>query len=152
MPEQLRRVIGPGAYSSPDPATQAGALVPIDVHPLKDSISPDYGGGVQIAPIVDDTKAAPVKAEIEVPADRGAWTKPMWKKAADDLGLVIPKKAKSAEIQKAVEDHEAWLAELNDAAADELDEIAADYDLDPEDFEDQDALKAAIVNSKINTP
>lgn len=37
------QVIGPPAYASPDPATNAGALVPVNRHNL--DLSPDYGKG-----------------------------------------------------------------------------------------------------------
>lgn len=36
-------VIGPPAYASPDPATNAGKLVPIEDHPLAGMIDADFG-------------------------------------------------------------------------------------------------------------
>lgn len=36
-------VVGPGAYASPDPNTEAGRLLPLNEHPLADTLSADYG-------------------------------------------------------------------------------------------------------------
>jgi hypothetical protein len=51
-PEELKDmemkpvVLGPGSYGSPDPSTEAARLLPLNEHPLKDSLSPDFGSDV----------------------------------------------------------------------------------------------------------
>lgn len=40
-------IVGPPGYGSPDPDTQLGRLVPLDQHPLVDSISDDYAADLQ---------------------------------------------------------------------------------------------------------
>ncbi len=50
MAENLTPVIvGPPAYASPDPQTEAGLLVDINEHPNKELISEDYGADVKAA-------------------------------------------------------------------------------------------------------
>lgn len=39
-------VLGPGSYSSPDPNTESARLLPLNEHPLKDSLSPDFAKDV----------------------------------------------------------------------------------------------------------
>lgn len=52
-------VVGPGAYASPDPDTEAGRLLPLSEHPSADDISEDYGkdaldAGDSAGPEVED--------------------------------------------------------------------------------------------------
>jgi len=42
-------VVGPGSYSSPDPATESARLLPLSEHPLADELSEDYGAA-QVTP------------------------------------------------------------------------------------------------------
>jgi hypothetical protein len=50
LPEDVQEVkptvMGPPAYGSPDPATGAARLAPVVDHPLKASLSEDYGADV----------------------------------------------------------------------------------------------------------
>jgi hypothetical protein len=64
-PEELKNVemkpvvIGPGAYSSPDPSTESGRLLPLHEHPLAEQMSEDYGQDVANA----DTGPEPSEEE-----------------------------------------------------------------------------------------
>lgn len=54
MAEQLRPIIvGPPAYTSPDPNTMAGRLVDVDEHPLKDDLADDYGATIAARETID---------------------------------------------------------------------------------------------------
>lgn len=61
--EMQPAVVGPPAYASPDPTTNAGRLRPIDNHPLADGISEDYG---------QDVVGAAVSPGEEHPGEPGA--------------------------------------------------------------------------------
>lgn len=143
-------IIGPPGYASPDPKTQGGMLVPIEEHPLKDSISPDFGKGIRIAPIVDATAEKPLVVKT-AGENRDSWNKAQWVSRASALGLKVPKDTKKDGIIALVKDHETWLNELNAVVdQDKLAEIATKYGVDAENFTDAEALKAAIVNAELN--
>lgn len=68
--EMTAAVVGPPAYGSPDPATSAGKLVPIDQHPLNPAalpedhparISDDYGQGA----VTSLVAGQPVRSDLE---------------------------------------------------------------------------------------
>lgn len=49
--EMQPAIVGPPAYASPDPSTNAGRLRPIENHPLESSIAEDYGKDVKGATV-----------------------------------------------------------------------------------------------------
>ena len=61
------QTVGPPAYTSPDPATAAGRLVPVTMHPLRDVIDEDYGKyleGVTATPTEGTHPGAPGQADL----------------------------------------------------------------------------------------
>jgi hypothetical protein len=93
-----RTVVGPPGYASPDPATQGGRLVPVEDHPLVDSIDADYGGSV--------ASPSPVSADGERDEDdRDNWSRQDWIAYADELGVGSSGSAKV--IRERVERYEA---------------------------------------------
>jgi hypothetical protein len=74
-------VMGPPAYGSPDPETQAIRLVPLDENELGESLSADYGKDALDAGAVagdtsgqDAAEEASVQSEEADPDDYSTWT------------------------------------------------------------------------------
>jgi hypothetical protein len=98
-------VIGPPAYASPDPATNANALVPVEEHPA--DIPEDYGASApKTVSITMDSEAlggAPLESGPP-PEDREEWTKEQWQTQAEQYG--IPKSGNKDEVRERVEMYE----------------------------------------------
>lgn len=107
MAEQLKPVIvGPPAYSSPDPETNAGALVPVEQHPF--NLDADYGKDVP-----DAVPGEPSTLTIDSgTADREEWTKEQWQDQAEKLG--VAKSGNKDEVRARVEEAEANPVEDDD--------------------------------------
>lgn len=140
-------VIGPPAYASPDPATLAGRLVPVEEHPLE--LSEDYGASVleaataetvvgtdyhQSSRTPEELLEDDARAQLaDAPADRSDWNKANWQTAARSYSL--PVGGKKDEIQARVEAYESelnadkemnafeWVEEVE--AAEDADELSA---------------------------
>jgi hypothetical protein len=109
MAEELKPVVvGPPAYASPDPATNSGALVPVEQHPF--DLDKDYGAGV--ADAVPGNEGDAADAEY---GDEDEWTKERWQEEAEKLNL--SKSGTKDEVRARVE--EAWAAEQDDNDNDE---------------------------------
>lgn len=129
------QIIGPPAYASPDPATNAGKLVSIEEHPL--TLSPDYGAGVTgETHVVTTTMSAGDSQDAEfnaLPEDSADWTLDQWRVAAKHYDLLVGGNKK--QVQGRVEDYQSLI------------EAAGDYD--EEDWKGQiaDADNAADLTS-----
>lgn len=102
-------VVGPGAYTSPDPATEGNRLKPVDQHPRKEAIGPTYGQGVtgtrsaSISSAAVKDEAIVVSAAVEE-ENRDEWTKADWKEKAAELGISTT--GSKAELRDRVEEAE----------------------------------------------
>lgn len=100
-------VMGPPAYASPDPATSAGRLVPVDDHPHKDALDEtSYGKGLRPPVSLSmDSGALGKPDNPPPPEDREEWTKADWVTLAAKYEL--PTKGSKAAVREAVEEYEA---------------------------------------------
>lgn len=102
--EMKPTVVGPPAYTSPDPNTASGRLVPVDSHPFE--LGSNYGKGVAATSSAALTEHDVVAvSEVELPSeDREEWTKVDWQNKANELGL--SDKGNKVEVRARVEDAE----------------------------------------------
>lgn len=157
MAEELSPVVmGPPGYASPDPRTNAGALVPLEDHPLAGDISESYGAGVQAAlgvvPVAGTMSGTLGVAADEpaLPDNRGEWSKANWQTQAKSLGLSTS--GNTADIRARVEEHEAMLQvaeergkELHAMTREELDNQAESAGIDPSEYSRKEDLADAIL-------
>jgi hypothetical protein len=126
-------IMGPPAYSSPDPKTAGSRLVPLEEHPLSADLSEDYGA-VEKELGHDDgfrtSQGAGTEADFsEFPEDRKEWSKTHWQRAAKQYDL--PSSGNTKTLKKRVEDYEAERdADTEMKAADWNDEIDKAKDAD----------------------
>lgn len=153
--EPSPQIVGPPAYASPDPATLSGVLVPVEVHPLAEQLSEDYGKTASESFAAIDSPETTLTASLaDKPGGRKSqarsenreeWTAAHWKDQATEYGLTTG--GKKDEIKDRVEQHEAmieeakaysaedWKGEIGDAgSADELGELRALYGQAGADF------------------
>jgi len=110
MAEELKPVvIGPPAYASPDPATNAGTLVPIEQHPF--DLDADYGKDV-VGAVPGEPSTLTIDSENAASADREEWTKEQWQDRAEKLG--VAKSGTKDEVRARVEEAEASEGEDDD--------------------------------------
>lgn len=130
-------IMGPPAYSSPDPKTAQGYLAPVEEHPLSADLSDDYGAAEK--DLGHDAEyrssmAAGREGEADFtdfPEDRKDWSRTHWQKAAKQFG--IPHSGTKTDVQSRVEAYEAEReADKDMKAADWTDEI--------DDAEDAESL------------
>jgi hypothetical protein len=95
-------VVGPPAYASPDPSTNAGALVPVDEHPF--DLDKDYGASAPKTVDITLNSDALNYTKPSVEGDREEWTKDQWSSKAEEYG--IPKSGTKDEIRERVEAYE----------------------------------------------
>lgn len=146
MAQQLKPiVVSPPGYSSPDPATQGGRLLPVEHSALP--VSEDYGANVLDAPGMEsnvathapestltpeqELRANAQRESAELPEDRDKWTKANYQTHARALGL--SEKGNKDDLKKRVDD-----AEKDIKAAKEL--SAEDWKNAVDDAEDADEL------------
>lgn len=104
-------IVGPGAYASPDPATNSGRLRSIENHPLQDRISEDYGQDVAGATVEpgETHPGEPGTLEGDLQGDREASYEEMTKaellEMAADREIEGRSDMSKAELVKA---HEAY--------------------------------------------
>ena len=142
VPENLAPIVmGPPAYASPDPRTNAGALVAIDEHPLAADISEDYAADLLAG---RDPQVTTLGAHLDsdedpfegLPEDREEWTKADWQKAA--AGYKLSTNGTKDVLQKRVEEHETELEAAESMNASEWVELVDQTD----NVDDLGALKA----------
>lgn len=115
MAEELKPVIvGPPAYASPDPATSAGGLLPVEERPANAQVlSEDYGATEKQTQTIDSYPSTTSEnlGGVESASDkpREEWNKTDWETQAANYDLA--KSGTKAEIQQRVEDYEAEIAE-----------------------------------------
>lgn len=117
-------VVGPPGYASPDPATNAGKLLPLEDHALnaetlpeeasQAAISEDYGQDVQdltvpaagqTAPITPEASQAGMSGEV-AEADYEEMTKADLQTLADNRGVEVASSWTKAEIIDALEEND----------------------------------------------
>lgn len=155
MAQELHpEVIGPPGYASPDPETDRGRLVPVEEHPL--TLADDYGESVADAA---DVVALDPRSQSVVEGGGGVvdisdfnkeTTKKDWQAAAKSRGLSTS--GDKDAIRKRIEAHDEETATRADEDAevrklkrDELDGLAKDYDIDPEEYSTVDLLADAVI-------
>lgn len=119
------QVIGPPAYASPDPSTNAGRLVAIEEHPLRDQLDPDYGANERRAlethAVGDTSTVASTDEDAQYAAlDQGSrdnWTAEDWKTAARYFGLTLG--GNKQDLRNRVEDYETKIADAKEFDADD---------------------------------
>lgn len=103
----------------------------------------------------NEQRAAVMFADL--PADRGDWQKKDWQSAARAYGLGTS--GNIGAVQKRVEEHEAqreeydnFARELRSASREELDEMASERNINPEDYSSKDLLAQAIIAAETDEP
>lgn len=162
--EALPRVIVPmGAFHDPhNPYTQSLSVnLPLSAAPVKHS--DDYGQvekdyGVHETPTVASLHSAearegqeePEAEESDLPSDRKEWLKKHWQEQAAAYDLATS--GNTAAVQKRVEDHEAeveerasFVKETGELSREDLDKLAGQYDIKPEEYSKMEDLAVAVI-------
>jgi hypothetical protein len=113
-------IIGPPAYASPDPDTNANTLVPVDEHPAE--LPEDYGESApKTVDITMNSDATPQgeggPLALGSDEDREEWTKEQWQEKAEGYGLA--KSGNKDEIRDRVEEFESDPSNFEDDNPDE---------------------------------
>jgi hypothetical protein len=149
-------VIGPPGYASPDPATSTGLLLPIEDHPLSGDISEDYGANVAnpaevtatgTLTAIDGDDDGEVK---DVSKADDSWTKKDWQAAAKSRGVgqsgsIADIKDRIKEYDKEEEKRQEEVDAIKNMSREELDELAAEYDIDADTYSRADLLEQAVL-------
>lgn len=169
-----RQIVPMPAYNDPNnPVAASGSInLSINDHPVKHSA--DFGAGVEgefgfdhventmsegarglqeldLTTGDDDPETAAAKqAAASLPADRETWAKAHWQTHAKSLGLATS--GNIGTIRDRVEDHEAAQEERAEfesatrgSSREDLDKLAAKYDISPEEYSTKDLLADAVV-------
>lgn len=137
--DQPAVIMGPPAYASPDPATSAVPLLPLEDRPLDATLSEDYAadelavGNVGSLPGTLSAEGGSSDAWAEFPDDEDKATKADYQKVAKAYGLATSgsktvlkdRIAEHEELLQGDENMKAadWIAEVE--ATDNADELAA---------------------------
>lgn len=154
--EPSTQIIGPPAYASPDPATNAGKLVDIEEHPFGDDLSSDYGAGVSgpvhvvtttmtadsVVPEEDDEFSA-------LPEGQDDWTLDQWRVAAKHYGLGVGGNKK--QVSGRVTDYQDLIEGAGDYDADDWEAQIVDTD-NADDLADLRALYGHVGASFDSVP
>lgn len=161
-------IIGPPSYASPDPATNAARLVPIDEHPLHltGRLSEDYGEAYQddhdapLSTLMPQGEILPdrdVDGKVvltELPDNRDEWSRSQWQVFAANMGVgssgstkVIRERVERREAEDAEKSDRA--KELKDMTRDELNAAARESDIDPEQYSTMDELLPVVTAAEL---
>lgn len=160
--DALARTIVPmPSYTDPNnPLAAAGSInMSLDSHPV--THAEDYGDferalgdhpvltpmDTHARDLTDETLPSPGDSQ---PEDRSEWKKAHWQAQAKEYGLTTSGNIETLttrveEHESAVEERSAFEAEANDMKREELDKLAAQYDIDPEHYSKKEDLAAAVI-------
>lgn len=159
-----RNIVPMPAYTDPNnPLAASGSVnMALDEHPV--THSEDYGQyerdlgdhpvtspldthAREVVGLVDGTEA---DEDDDTPEDRADWKKADWQKQAREYGLATS--GNLGTVQGRVEDHESAVEErdtyekdVNGKSREELDKLAAEFDIDPATYTHKEDLAAAII-------
>lgn len=166
-----RIVVPPGAFLDPDNPNTINNSVNVSVNDHPNPLAADYGETAtadvgsddvkntmsdELAKLVDEgadanpRTAAGRLATSEAPEDREEWQKKHWQAQAQAYGLSTS--GNMGALRERVEEHEAedermaeFEKELHGMGREELDKVAADYDIDAESYSRKEDLAQAVL-------